>query len=116
MIFIVDDDDATRDSLRLLFETAGLEAQGFPSSEAFLENATFTGHDCLILDVHMAGMTGVELLEQLRRAGNDVPVIIITGALNATISARVRAAGTLAVLQKPFNASQVLSLAATAAS
>ncbi len=116
MIFVIDDDGATCDSLCLLFETAGLEAQVFPSSEAFLENAAFTGHDCLILDMHLPGMTGVELLEQLRRMGNDVPVIIITGAPSATISARAKTAGALAVLQKPFNASQLLSLGAAASS
>ena len=116
MIFIIDDDDATCNSLRLLFETAGLEAQAFPSSEAFLEDAAFTGHDCLILDMHLPGMTGVELLEQLRRAENDVPVIIITGAPSAAISARAKTARALAVLEKPFNASQLLSLGAAASS
>jgi FixJ family two-component response regulator len=115
MIFIVDDEYATRDSLRLLFEIAGFEAKVFSCSEAFIEDAAFTGHDCLILDVHMTGMSGVELLEQLRRAGNEVPVIIITGAPSAAISARANAAGALAVLQKPFNPSQVLSLSAAAA-
>jgi two-component system, LuxR family, response regulator FixJ len=116
MIFILDDDLATCDSLRVLFETAGLEAQAFSSPEAFLEDATFTGRDCLILDVHMPRISGVEFLEQLRHAGNDVPVIIMTGAPSATISARANAAGALAILKKPFNASQLLSLAATAAS
>src|ERR1700747_2757384 len=85
MIFIIDDDPAARDSLRLLLETAGHVVEDFPSAEAFLANRAFTGHDCLILDVYMArGLSGIELLENLRRGGNSVPVILLTGQPSAS--------------------------------
>ncbi len=67
MIFIIDDDDATRDSLRLLFECMGLEARDFPSPETFLDGWKPAAEDCLVLDVHMAGMSGLDLLEKLRQ-------------------------------------------------
>ena len=91
MIFIVDDDSATRDSLRLLLDCVGLEAQDFPSAEAFLGARQFADRDCLVLDVHMPGMTGIELLEHLRERGDKIPIIIITGQPSVADTARARA-------------------------
>jgi FixJ family two-component response regulator len=103
MIFIVDDDAAVRDSLRLLLETAGHAVEDFPSAEAFLASHDSTGHDCLIVDVYMArGLSGLELLENLRRGGNSVPVILFTGQPSAPITARAQVGGALAVLEKTF--------------
>ena len=109
MNFIVDDDSATRDSLRLLLGCAGLEAQHFPSAEAFLGSRQCADRDCLVLDVHMRGMTGIELLEQLRQRGDKVPVIIITGPTAAN-TPRARTAGALAVLEKPLRPGEILGL------
>jgi FixJ family two-component response regulator len=111
MIFIVDDDPAVRDSLRLLLETAGHAVEDFPSAEAFLANHAFPGHDRLIVDLYMArGLSGIELLENLRRCGNSVPVILITGQPSAAVTARAQVSGALAVLEKPFNAAEMLRL------
>jgi two-component system, LuxR family, response regulator FixJ len=110
MIFIVDDDSATRDSLRLLLDCVGLDARDFPSAKAFLEARQFADRDCLVLDVHMPGMTGIELLEQLRQRGDQVPVIIITGQPSAANDSRARTAGALAVLEKPFKLAEILGL------
>jgi two-component system, LuxR family, response regulator FixJ len=110
MIFIIDDDSATRDSLWVLLDSAGLDARQFASAEAFLEARQTADKDCLVLDVHIPGMTGIELLEHLRLRGDRVPVIIITGRPNAAITARARAAGALAVLEKPFRPAEILEL------
>jgi two-component system response regulator FixJ len=110
MIFIVDDDSATRDSLWVLLDCVGLEAREFASAEAFLEARQLANKDCLVLDVHMPGMSGIELLEQLRQRGDKIPVIIITGQPSTTNDKRARAAGALAVLEKPFKPSEILGL------
>src|ERR1700681_3306949 len=110
MIFIVDDDSATRDSLRLLLECVGLEARDFPSAKTFLDARQFADEDCLVLDVHMPGMTGIELLEQLRERGDRIPIIIITGQPSVVDTARARAAGALAVLEKPFKPGEIVGL------
>jgi len=110
MIYIVDDDSATRDSLRLLLECVGLEARGFPSSEAFLAGSQRAAEDCLVLDIHMPGMNGLELLEELRQRGDAVPVIVVTGRPSAASTLRAQAAGALAILEKPFNPAEILGL------
>jgi len=78
-------------------------------AEAFLEARQLGDKDCLVLDVHMPGMSGIELLEQLRQRGDEVPVII-TGQPSATSDRRARAAGALAVSEKPFKPSEILGL------
>jgi two-component system response regulator FixJ len=110
MIFIVDDDSAVRDSLRLLLECAGLEARDFPSPETFLDGWKSAGQDCLVLDLHMPGMSGLDLLEELRQRGDAVPVIVVTGQPCAASTARAQAAGALAVLAKPFKPLEMLGL------
>jgi FixJ family two-component response regulator len=114
MICIVDDDSASRDSLRLLLDCVGLEASGFASSEAFLEKREGADPDCLILDIHMPGMSGLELLEELRERGDKVPVIVVTGRPSPADTARALAAGALALLDKPFKPGEIIALARTA--
>lgn len=109
MISIIDDDEPVRDSLGLLLDSAGTEWRGFGSCEAFL--AAGENHsECLILDIHMPGMSGLELLEALQRLGDDRPVIVVTAHPTPDVIKRARAAGALAILEKPFKASELLSL------
>lgn len=110
MIFIVDDDHAIRHSLRLLFDCVGFQAREFPSAEAFLDARRCADEDCLVLDVQMPGMTGIELLERLRERGDKIPVIVITGRPSPADTARARAAGALSVLEKPFKPGEILGL------
>jgi two-component system response regulator FixJ len=110
MIFVIDDDGGARDSLRLLLECEGFDAQEFASCEAFLNAGGAMDGDCLILDVHMSGMNGIELLETLRRGDSMLPVIVISGRVDAAIRKRALAAGALAVVEKPYQVEEVLDL------
>ena len=110
MIFIIDDDDGVRDSLRLLLECEGFEVREFASCREFLNTGRSDDGDCLILDVQMPGLSGIELLERMRRRGNMLPIILITGRPDVRIWKRARAAGALAVLEKPYRATEILDL------
>jgi two-component system response regulator FixJ len=109
MIFILDDDAGVRDSLRLLLECEGLETREFASCREFLDADGAEG-ECLILDVHLPGMSGIELLETMRRRGDMLPVIVISGRIDAMTRNRARAAGALAVVEKPYQVEEVLDL------
>jgi two-component system, LuxR family, response regulator FixJ len=110
MIFIVDDDAATRDSLRLLLEAKGFEARDFAAGRAFLDIVRPTDGDCLILDLTMPGMSGFEVLAELRRRGDNLPVIIVTAHADSAARSRATADGALALLEKPHRASELLPL------
>lgn len=109
MIFILDDDAGVRDSLRLLLECEGLETREFASCREFLDADGAEG-DCLILDVHLPGMSGIELLETMRCRGDMLPVIVISGRIDAMTRNRARASGALAVVEKPYQVEEVLDL------
>ena len=110
MISIVDDDAAVRDSLRFLLECEGYETREFASAREFLPADRAADGDCLILDVHMPGMSGIELLETMRRQGDMRPVIVISGLTDAFMRKRAHAAGALAVIDKPYHVEEVLKL------
>jgi len=110
MIFIVDDDAGVRDSLRLLLECEGFDAQEFASCREFLADGRSGKGDCLILDVHMPGMSGIELLETMRRRGDMLATIVISGRIDATTTNRAHAAGALAIVEKPYHPEELLCL------
>jgi two-component system, LuxR family, response regulator FixJ len=110
MIFIVDDDDATRDSLRLLVECEGLKAQTFASGRVFLEATRPADGDCLILDLNMPGMNGFEVLAELNRRGDRIPVIVNTAQADPATRKRAEAAGAVAFLEKPVAAAELFAL------
>jgi two-component system, LuxR family, response regulator FixJ len=113
MIFIIDDDDATRDSLRLLVEVEGFDAREFGDGRAFLDQVRPVAGDCLVLDLHMPGMNGLDVLAELRRRGDGLPVIIVTALADATTRRRALAGGALAVIEKPAEAAELLALIRT---
>jgi FixJ family two-component response regulator len=108
MILLAEDDDATRDAILLLLECESLPVKGFASCDALCAAADPMQAECLILDVHMQGMTGLELLEKVKQNGGGPPVVLMTGHLTPQIGARAKAAGAAAVLEKPFHGNELI--------
>ncbi|MGB9396915.1 MAG: response regulator, partial [Pseudolabrys sp.] len=79
VVHVIDDDDAARDSLSFLLRTAKIEARTYETAPAFLAANKTLSLGCVITDVRMPEMTGIELLRRLREGGSDIPVIVITG-------------------------------------
>jgi len=102
-VYIVDDDRSMRESLRWLVETLGVPVQTFPSAKSFLEGYDPHHPACLVVDVVMPEMSGLELQEELGRRGIEIPVIVLSG--HADVAAAVRAFKNRALefLQKPFD-------------
>lgn len=108
MVYIVDDDASVCRAVARLMKSAGLSAQVFHSAEAFLSSVRPTASDCLIADVQMPSMTGLELLQQLTRDGMQVPVILITGFDDSAARQQARIAGAAAYFRKPFDDQSLL--------
>lgn len=102
-VFIVDDDAVVRDSLGALLQTRHYDTREFDSGRAFLARDPAVAGDCLILDVHMPDMDGLELLRTLRGQGNDIATVVITGRNDASITSQAKALGAVAVLDKPVS-------------
>jgi two-component system, LuxR family, response regulator FixJ len=103
LVHVVDDDEAVRDSTRVLLESYGMEVRDYASAQDFLAANRKNPTGCLLLDLHMPGMTGLELLEHLRRDGSNLPVIIITGRGDSVLKERAARAGAVALLDKPVD-------------
>ena len=88
-VHIIDDDDALRESLAFLLRTASIEAATYPSVAAFLEEIPGAKLSCVITDVRMPGMSGIDLLKRLREMKIDVPVIVITGHGDVPLAAKM---------------------------
>jgi two-component system, LuxR family, response regulator FixJ len=110
MIYILDDDAGVRDSLHALLESENLMTREFASSEEFLAAQRPDLGDCLIIDIHMPGISGLDVLDELRRRGNAIPAIVVTGRPSAALASRAAAAGALAVIAKPYRAEEILGL------
>jgi len=108
MVFVVDDDDALSDSIACLLDSANLPCKLFADAKAFLEFCTPRHLGCILLDVRMPGMNGLELQDVLRANGIELPVIIITGHGDVPLAVRALKSGAFDFLQKPFNAEVLL--------
>ena len=109
VVYVVDDDDAVRNALRLLFHTADLEVQTFPSATAFLEQADLARRCCLLLDIRMPGLTGSELHAELRGRGVRAPVIFITGHGDIPMAVEAMRLGAYDFIEKPFDDEKLLT-------
>ena len=102
-VYVVDDNAAVRDAIRWLVEQVGLNVRTFTSAQEFLAILQPDLRGCLILDIRMPGMSGLDLQEKLAQEGCHLPVIIITGHGDIPITVRAMKAGAFEFLQKPFN-------------
>jgi FixJ family two-component response regulator len=101
-VFIVDDDDAVRDSLRLLVKSLKVRAETFSSAVQFLDKYDPKRPGCLVLDIRMPGMSGLELQKRLHEAGATIPIIFITGHGDVPMAVHAMQAGAIDFIQKPF--------------
>lgn len=106
-IYIVDDDDAVRDSLRFLLETNGYQVQTFASGEEFLEKYDPKIVSILITDVRMPGMSGLQLQEELNARKATVPIVFITGHGSVPMVVSTMKKGAVDFIEKPFNLSDI---------
>lgn len=102
-VFIVDDDPAIRKSLRWLIESVGLKVQTYELANEFLESYVPDAPGCLVLDVRIPGMSGLELQERLRERGYDIPVVIVSGYGDVPMAVRAMKAGAVDFLEKPVS-------------
>lgn len=108
-VHVIDDDEAVRDSMRALLESMGMEVSDYPSARDFLLCLDDRPMGCILLDLHMPGMTGLELLDLLRMRGLRVPVVAVSGRIDDALRERVLRAGALALLEKPVGESTLMS-------
>jgi FixJ family two-component response regulator len=108
LIAVVDDDDAQRNSLDDLLQSVGFRVQGFASAEAFLQAQPAPETACLLLDVRLPGMNGIELQRQLGVMHWRIPIIFVTAYADNDVCAHALAAGAIAVLSKPCREADLL--------
>lgn len=107
-VFIVDDDPAVRESMGMLMASAGFATHVFPSAREFLAAYEEGTPGCLVLDVRMPGMSGIELQEELGRKGARLPIVFLTAYADVPMAVGAVRAGALDFLQKPVNSDQLL--------
>ena len=101
-VFIIDDDAAVRDSIQELVESVGLRAQSYASGQAFLDSFQPERSGCLVVDVRMAGMSGLLMQEKLGELGAGIPIIIVTGHGDVPMAVHALQAGAVDFIQKPY--------------
>ena len=114
LLSVVDDDESIRESLPDLIKEFGYAARAFSSAEEFLSSGAVDETICLIVDIVMPGMSGPEFHQELKRRGEEVPVIFITGQKDETIRDRVLEQGAAGFLLKPFSDAVLLAAIKTA--
>jgi len=110
IVYIVDDDDAMRDSLKWLLESRGLKVELYPSGDAFLRDFSRDFCGCVVLDVRMPGMSGIDLYTRLRARASTLPVIFITGHGDVPMAVSALKKGAADFIEKPFDDQDMLKL------
>lgn len=108
-VAVVDDDESVRESLPDLVRLFGHQAEAFPSAEAFLMSRRIDQTRCLILDIAMPGMSGIELQRELAHQGREIPIVFVTAHGDEQARQRLRRNGTVECLLKPFTDTALLN-------
>jgi FixJ family two-component response regulator len=109
-IYVIDDDEAVRDSLQWLLEGKGYRVRCFDSAESFLSRYDTREVACMIVDIRMVGMTGLELQNRLLESRSPLPIVFITGHGDVPMAVDTMKKGAMDFIQKPFNEEQVVGL------
>lgn len=108
VVFVVDDDGAVREATRSLVASAGLRVEAFPTAREFLCRSRPDAPACLVLDVRLPGLSGLDLQRELAEAGTPIPIVFITGHGDVPTSVQAMKAGAIEFLTKPFRDQQLL--------
>ena len=108
LIAILDDDKSIRDATENLLQAAGFSTATFPDAESFLDSARRRSAACVVTDMRMPGMTGLQMYQQLLARGERIPTVLITAYPEATLRTRAREAGIVCCLTKPFAPDELL--------
>jgi len=108
IVFIVDDDDSVRKALSRLINSVGLNVETFASADDFLKRESHNGPACLVLDIRMPGLSGLDLQDELVAAGRTLPIIFVSGHGNIPLSVRAMKAGAVDFIEKPFEDQSLL--------
>ena len=109
-VFIIDDDAGVRDSIQDLVESVGLRAESFATAQEFLSSERRGGPSCLVLDVRLPGISGLDLQHELRKAAIRIPIIFITGHADVPMTVRAMKSGAVEFLTKPFRDQDLLDV------
>ncbi|MCP3731394.1 response regulator FixJ [Sphingomonas sp. MG17] len=109
LVYVIDDDEAARHSLEFLLDCAGIRVRAFESADAFLAASPPLAGACIVTDVRMPGRSGIELVEEMKRRGACVPVIVITGHADVPLAIQAMHAGVADFIEKPFDDSMMLA-------
>ena len=107
-VLVVEDDDSMREAIETLLEAAGIQSALYETAEALLANGASAGATCIVSDLKLPGMSGLELLAELRARGGWPPVILITAHDSGALRAEAKRQGVAAYLAKPFLGSALL--------
>jgi FixJ family two-component response regulator len=108
VVFLVDDDASVRTGLTRLLESSGYAVEAFASAREFLAREPSTGPCCLVLDVRMPGLSGLDLQQTLAAAGRRMSIVFVSGHVDAPMSARAMKAGAVDLLTKPVDAKDLM--------
>lgn len=114
LVTVVDDDESVRESLPDLLKVCGFMARAFSSAEEFLASGLVGQTKCLVLDIAMPGMSGPDLQRELRRRGQEIPIVYITAWRDDTVRPRLLEQGAVECLFKPFSDTSLLHAVTTA--
>ena len=103
IIYVIDDDEAVRQSIEFLLKTVGITVSGFESAKAFFEALPSIGHGCVVTDVRMPEITGIDVLRKVRETKPDLPVIVITGHGDVPLAVEAMKLGAADFIEKPFD-------------
>lgn len=110
IVFVVDDDNSVRIALQRLIKSVGIKVEAFASASDFLSHPRYEGPGCIVCDIRMPGLSGLDLQEELAKAGNTLPIIFITGHGTVPMSVKAMKAGAIDFIEKPFEDQALLDL------
>lgn len=107
-IAVIDDDDSFRVALVESLSSLGYQADGYISAEDYISTVGGKSFSCVVTDIHMPGMSGLDLIKRLAAQGSTTPVVLITARSDTNIEAKAAAAGAVCLLRKPFEISELI--------